>query len=304
MNKSDVIEFFDRYAPRWDADQIPKDAIINRILDNASIKEGLDVLDVACGTGVLFPFYLERGVRSVTGIDISHEMAKLAQQKHEGIENIRVICGDVEETRFERQFDSVMVYNAFPQVPDPERLIATLASLTKEGGRLTIAHGASREAIDDHHNGPASKVSNGLMYADELKLLFEPFFEVDILISNQEMYQVSGVKKSGDIHYHAHSHGTGYHRHGHSHGHGHDHSHHHHNTASVPAAPMDEMMALMKYMVSHNEAHAEELAQLAQQLEDAGRPGAYRRVMDAVSYFDMGNATLAAVLDELTVEEE
>ena len=67
---------------------------------------------------------------------------------------------------------------------------------------------------------------------------------------------------------------------------------------------MDEMMALMKYMVSHNEAHAEELAQLAQQLEDAGRPGAYRRVMDAVSYFDMGNATLAAVLDELTAEEE
>ena len=26
MNKSDVIEFFDRYAPTWDADQIPKDA--------------------------------------------------------------------------------------------------------------------------------------------------------------------------------------------------------------------------------------------------------------------------------------
>ena len=126
MNKSDVIEFFDRYAAQWDADQIPKDAIINRILDNANIGEGLDVLDVACGTGVLFPFYLERKVRTVTGIDISHEMAKLAAQKHEGIENIRVICGDVEETRFDKQFDSVMVYNAFPHFPDPERLIATL----------------------------------------------------------------------------------------------------------------------------------------------------------------------------------
>ncbi len=303
MNKSDVIEFFDRCAPNWDADQIPKDAIINRILDNANVGENLDVLDVACGTGVLFPFYLERNVRSVTGIDISHEMARLAAEKHKDSENIRVICGDVEETRFDKQFDSVMVYNAFPHFPDPERLIATLASLLKEGGRLTVAHSASREQIDDHHSGAASKVSNGLMYADELKAIFDPFFDVDIMISNQEMYQVSGVKKAGEIHYHAHSHGMGYHRHGHSHGHGHDHDHHHHAAPAV-ATPMDEMMALMKFMVAHNEAHAEELAQLAQQLEDAGRRSAYRRVMDAVSYFDMGNATLAAVLDELAVEAD
>ena len=303
MKKSDVIEFFDRCAPNWDADQIPKDAIINRILDNANVGENLDVLDVACGTGVLFPFYLERNVRSVTGIDISHEMARLAAEKHRDTENIRVICGDVEETRFDKQFDSVMVYNAFPHFPDPERLIATLASLLKEGGRLTVAHSASREQIDDHHSGAASKVSNGLMYADELKAIFDPFFDVDIMISNQEMYQVSGVKKAGEIHYHTHSHGMGYHRHGHSHGHGHDHDHHHHAAPAV-ATPMDEMMALMKFMVAHNEAHAEELAQLAQQLEDAGRRSAYRRVMDAVSYFDMGNATLAAVLDELAVEAD
>ena len=303
MNKSDVIDFFDRYAARWDADQIPKDAIINRILDNAGIGAGLEVLDVACGTGVLFPFYLERKVRNVTGIDISHEMARLATEKHKGIENIKVICGDVEETRFDKQFDSVMIYNAFPHFPDPERLIATMASLLKEGGRLTVAHSASREQIDDHHKGPASKVSNGLMYADELKAIFEPFFDVDIMISNQEMYQVSGTKKAGEIHYHAHSHGMGYHRHGHTHGHGHDHSHHHH-AAPADATPMDELMALIKFMLAHNEAHAEELAQLAQQLQDAGRTNAYRHVMDSVSYFDMGNATLAAVLDELTVEYE
>ena len=67
---------------------------------------------------------------------------------------------------------------------------------------------------------------------------------------------------------------------------------------------MAEMIALMRYMVSHNQAHAEELAQLAQQMEEAGNHGAYRRVMDAVVQFDMGNATLAAVLDELSVGEE
>ena len=300
MNKSDVIEFFDRYAPQWDADQIDKTPIINRILDNANVREGLDVLDVACGTGVLFPYYLERKVKSVTGIDISHEMAKLASQKHEGIENIQVICGDVEETRFSRKFDSVMVYNAFPHFPDPERLIATLATLLKDGGRLTIAHSASREAIDNHHSGAASKVSNGLMHAEALKQIFAPYFDVDVMISNQEMYQVTGVKKAGAAHFLAHSHGQGFHYHSHSHGE-HDHGHHHHGGGT--AVPMDELVALMKYTVSHNAAHAEELAQLAQQLEDAGNHSAYRRVMDAVVNFDVGNATLAAVLDELSNTE-
>ena len=302
MNKSDVIAFFDSYAPRWDADQIPKDAIINRILDNAGVKEGQDVLDVACGTGVLFPFYLERKVASVTGIDISHEMAKLAAEKHKDFDTIQVICGDVEETRFGREFDSVMVYNAFPHFPEPERLIATLASVTKVGGRLTVAHSASREQIDDHHKGPASKISNGLMYAEELKELFDPFFQVDVVISNQEMYQVSGIRRAGDVHYHTHSHGQGYHRHGHSHGHGHSHDHHHHDAPAGDITPMDEIVALMKFMVAHNEAHAQELAELAQKLEDAGNRSAYRRIMDAVVSFDMGNATLSAVLEDLAAE--
>ena len=141
------------------------------------------------------------------------------------------------------------------------------------------------------------------MYADELKAIFEPFFDVDIMISNQEMYQVSGTKKAGEIHYHAHSHGMGYHRHGHTHGHGHDHSHHHH-AAPADATPMDELMALIKFMLAHNEAHAEELAQLAQQLQAAGRSTAFRHVMDAVRHFDIGNATLAAALTELTAESE
>ena len=47
MNKQDVIEFFDRCAPTWDAEMIKNDTIINRILDNAEVGEGMSVLDVA-----------------------------------------------------------------------------------------------------------------------------------------------------------------------------------------------------------------------------------------------------------------
>lgn len=293
MNKQDIVEFFDRCAPSWDAEMIKSDEIIGKILDNAEVAEGQDVLDVACGTGVMFPYYLERKAASVTGIDISPEMAKIASAKYADQPNVQVICGDVEQTQFDRKFDRIVVYNAFPHFPNPQRLIATLASLLKDGGRLTIAHGASRESIDNHHKGSAGKVSNGLMSADSLKALFEPHFEVEIMISNSRMYQVSGIKRDG----HIHSHG------GHTHSHAYGHDQQHDRGDIRDGTPMDELLALMKFMVNHNDAHAQELAELAGQLKGIGKDRAYYQIMDAVANFDMVNAQLDAVLKELTVEE-
>ncbi len=195
MQKNDIIAFFDSRAENWDAEMIKNDEVICDILDNAHVGENIEILDVACGTGVMFPYYLRRGVKSVTGIDISPKMADIAREKFAGDEHVSVICGDVEESVFKQEFDVIMVYNAFPHFPEPERLIAKLASLLKDGGRLSIAHGASRKTIDSHHKGPASKVSMGLMSADRLSVLFEPYFTVEHVISDERMYQVSGVKR-------------------------------------------------------------------------------------------------------------
>ena len=60
---------------------------------------------------------------------------------------------------------------------------------------------------------------------------------------------------------------------------------------------------MMKYLVSHNDAHAQEVADLAGELLSAGKNAAYDEVMDAVSDFDMVNAKLAAILDKLNTEE-
>ena len=194
MEKRDVIAFFDRCAPGWDADMIKSDEIIGKILDNAEVSEGMDVLDVACGTGVMFPYYLDRKVASVTAVDISPEMVKIAAAKYPE-ENITVLCADVEELDPSMQFDCIMVYNAFPHFPDPQRLIATLASHLTPGGTLTVAHGMSRAQIDHRHEGPASKVSLGLMHEDALAAIFAQHLTVTVKISDDQMYQVTGIKQ-------------------------------------------------------------------------------------------------------------
>ena len=112
-------------------------------------------------------------------------------------------------------------------------------------------------------------------------------------------------------HEHAHSHEHDHdhpHTHDHLHGEGHHHHHHHDHDCGgncggcgggCEHTPMEELMALMQYMVGHNAAHARELADLAVQLQKAGNPVAYEQVMAAVSDFEKGNLRLSAVLASL-----
>jgi len=115
------------------------------------------------------------------------------------------------------------------------------------------------------------------------------------------------------IHEHEHTHADGTthshsHEHAHSHPHEHEHGHAHphgcpghaagcgSDCASCDADPKAEIVALMQYMVNHNTAHANELAQLAGRLREMGDPTGYEQVMQAVSDFEKGNMRLSTVL--------
>ena len=123
-------------------------------------------------------------------------------------------------------------------------------------------------------------------------------------------------------HTHEHTHDGVTHSHEHEHVHGHDHVHphehdhlHHEGTEHTHShdcaghchdcaskcehTPMEELTALMKYMVGHYAAHAKELADLAAQLEKTGNKAAYEQVMAAVSDFEKGNMRLSVVLQSL-----
>ena len=107
-------------------------------------------------------------------------------------------------------------------------------------------------------------------------------------------------------HEHHHCHGDCGHHHDHDHECGHHHDHEHECKGGCGGCkghqehtPMEELAALMKYMANHNAAHANELAQLAKQLEQAGNRVAYEQVMAAVSDYEKGNMRLNVVLASL-----
>ena len=191
MDKNHIIAFFDALAYGWDCNQVHDEEIITFILDKGEIVKGKRVLDVACGTGVLFPDYIRRGAR-VTGVDISSEMLRIAKNKYP---DIQLICADAEEYSFEKDYDAVMIYNAFPHFSNPEKLIKNLWNALNIGGRFTVAHGISEKELEKCHSTVAKDVSLPLPSKEKLCDMMSELFDVDVMISDEEKYIVSGLKK-------------------------------------------------------------------------------------------------------------
>ncbi len=195
MNKAEIAAYFDAAAPTWDDHMVTDDGKIAFLLDGAGVRENTIVLDVACGTGVLFPYYLRRGVARVIGVDLSAGMTQIAAAKYHD-PRIEVLCGDVETIPILRRCDCCMVYNAFPHFPDPAGLLAALARWVKPGGRLAVAHSMSLAALRRHHAGSARAVSREMLPPEELAALMAPWFQVDTALADEEKYLVAGTRTS------------------------------------------------------------------------------------------------------------
>ncbi len=272
MNKQNVIDFFDKAAAGWDRVNGQNRQAVAFILDHAGLFPGARVLDVACGTGVLFSEYRARAVGQLTGVDISREMIRTAQAK---FPEARLLCADA-ETEPLGEFDCIVVYNAFPHFAEPERLIRKLASELAPGGTLTVAHGMSREQINAVHSGKASDVSAPLLPVEELEALMGRYLQVRVAVSDDSMYQVSGVKADAP-------------RDG---------------EAPAPAPEVlresglvrgsaEEQAALLAYLLRHNGQHAEEFLRIRGELAALGRTAAAAKLDECLALLREADAKLA-----------
>ena len=108
----------------------------------------------------------------------------------------------------------------------------------------------------------------------------------------------------GHEHSHEHTHEDGVkHTHTHSHeaGEGHEHTHdegcgHTHCGSCEGGDCKNETVALLTYMLQHNEHHAAELDQMADNLQKMGMEAAAKNIKEGVSDFQKGNMRLGLAL--------
>lgn len=83
---------------------------------------------------------------------------------------------------------------------------------------------------------------------------------------------------------------------GHHHDHEHNHEHCHECKEGCEKNCTDEVVALLNYMLSHNQHHAEELDQMADNLVKLGMEDAARTIKEGVADFQKGNMRLGLAL--------
>lgn len=190
---SSIASFFDTLADRWDELCYHDPEKLNYIFDHTGIRQGMRILDIGCGTGVLESYLLPYVPKQIVGVDISAGMIARAKQKY-ATPLVDFRCTDVMEIEDET-FDFIVAYSVFPHFTEPEKLIRHLSGLLNPQGELVICHSEGRDKINGHHNRHAGKLSAGLPPVEALAALMEPFFTIGHVEDNERLYMITGINK-------------------------------------------------------------------------------------------------------------
>jgi ubiquinone/menaquinone biosynthesis C-methylase UbiE/DNA-binding MarR family transcriptional regulator len=137
-----------------------------------------DVLDIACGDGVLAEL-LAGHARSITGVDISPTLIAAARARLKGEPNVELLEGDMHRLPFESaRFDQVFLMHALAYTKHAPEVIREAARVLRAGGRLVVAalnahaHKATIQSYDH--------VNLGIAPAALRKLLEQAGLTVDL----------------------------------------------------------------------------------------------------------------------------
>lgn len=114
-------------------------AMLASLLDLLGDVSGASVLDAGCGQGFLTRILAARGAR-VTGVDLSPRLIALARGRNpRGTITYRVADLSLPMPDLVGRFDRIGSYLALNDVADHRGFAATLAALTRPGGRAAVA---------------------------------------------------------------------------------------------------------------------------------------------------------------------
>jgi 2-polyprenyl-3-methyl-5-hydroxy-6-metoxy-1,4-benzoquinol methylase len=110
-----------------------------RLVKWANVRSGQDVLDVACGTGVVAITAAQKGAR-VRGVDLTPELLEHARE-NASIANVEIDFGegDAEALPFDdATFDVVLSQFGHMFAPRPDVVIAQMLRVLKPGGTIAF----------------------------------------------------------------------------------------------------------------------------------------------------------------------
>ena len=181
-------QFYDSLAAEWDLMFTAEDLErLNDMVEQLNVKKGMDIIDLGCGTGVLFDM-LRRKVGdngSVTGVDFSFEMARKALCNFP-FPNINVVDADAISLPFaDSSFDMAVAFAAFPHFSNQQKALDETHRVLKKNSKLYIIHLiSSRELTEMHQKIGGVVAEDHIPPEDKLRKMFEDSKFKDVVIED------------------------------------------------------------------------------------------------------------------------
>ncbi len=130
--KREVMLYYNQTAAGYDAQYAEEQNMkIRAALSNVHLKENRLILDMGCGTGLLFPYIADKA-KLLVGIDTSAKLLKRAQKRARQNPNVTLIQADADHTPFKNQtFHIVFAITLLQNMPDPTATLKEIGRITK-----------------------------------------------------------------------------------------------------------------------------------------------------------------------------
>lgn len=192
-------DFFNACADGWEDRNYPphKLAQIEPMLATLGITQGMTIVDVGCGQGVLLPFLcrLTGDAGRIAALDPAPEMLRHAAGRHAVIwpllapaERIPLLDGFA---------DMVLCFSAFPHIGDKAAAAREFYRVLKPGCRAHVLHIDGREKLNALHDQHHAVCGDHLPCPHGMQRLFGDAGFVDTRVDESEAHYYFSALKPG-----------------------------------------------------------------------------------------------------------